>query len=314
MAFAVALVVAIVATPVAGLVAGRLGVVDRPGPYKPQAEPVPYLGGAAVYVALVTALATSHPRLLLPLGLALALGVADDVQSRSPAFRIAGAIVVGGAAGWAAPAPMPLGAVATAVAVIGLLNALNLLDGLDGLAAGVALAAAAGFAAIGGDARTPALALAGALAGFLAFNRPPARIYLGDGGAYLTGTALALLAALLLESHEGAATWTAVPFLVAVPVLDTAVAVVRRLRARRPLLAGDRGHVYDQLVDRGRSRAATTIGLVALQGVLALAAVGIASLDPAWAVATSLACGLTLVAVVGAAGFTSPSDAWGGAS
>jgi len=314
MAFVVALAVALVATPIAALVATRLGVVDRPGPHKVQTAPVPYLGGAAVYAAMVAALAPSHPRLLLPLGLALALGVADDVQSRSPAFRIVGAIVVGAAAGWAAPAPMPLGALATAVAVIGLLNALNLLDGLDGLAAGVALAAAAGFAAIGGDARTPALALAGALTGFLVFNRPPARIYLGDGGAYVTGTTLALLAALLLDSRRGVATWAVVPLLVAVPILDTAVAVVRRLRARRPLLAGDRGHVYDQLVDRGRSRAAAVLALVALQLVLTLAAVGIAELDPAWAVASSLACAFAVIAVIAVTGFTSPSDAWGGAS
>lgn len=314
MAFVVALVVALVATPIAGLVASRLGVVDRPGQYKVQTEPVPYLGGVAVYVAVAAAVGSSSPRLLLPLGLALALGVADDVRGRSAVLRIAGAVVVGAAAGWVAPMPLPLGGVATAVAVVGLLNALNLLDGLDGLAAGVALMAAMGFAAIGGDARGPALALAGALTGFLAFNRPPARIYLGDGGAYLIGTALALLAALMLDSDRGVPTWAAVPLLVAVPVLDTAVAFVRRLRARRPLFTGDRGHVYDQLVDRGRSRAAVTGGLIALQAVLALAAIGIASLDSAWAVATSLACALALIAAIGVGRFTTASSAWGGTS
>ncbi len=314
MAFVVALGVALVATPVAAVVANRLGVVDRPGPHKLQAQPVPYLGGVGVSVAVAAAVVTSSPRILLPLGLALALGVADDVHSRSPGFRIAGAVVVGATAGWAVPMPMPLGGIATAVAVVGLLNALNLLDGLDGLAAGVALMAAVGFAAIGGDARGPALALAGALTGFLAFNRPPARIYLGDGGAYLTGTALALLAALLLDSDRGVSTWAAVPLLVAVPVLDTAVALVRRFRARRPLVAGDRGHVYDQLVDRGRSPAAVTAGLVALQAVLALAAIGIATIDTAWAVAVSLACALALVAAIGAGRFTTASGAWGGTS
>jgi UDP-GlcNAc:undecaprenyl-phosphate GlcNAc-1-phosphate transferase len=313
-AFVVALGVALVATPIAAVVATRLGVVDRPGPYKVQTEPVPYLGGVAIYIAVAAAVGSSSPRLLLPLGLALALGVADDVRSRSPVLRIAGAVVVGAAAGWAVPMPLPLGAAVTAVAVVALLNALNLLDGLDGLAAGVALMAAVGFAAIGGDARGPALALAGALTGFLAFNRPPARIYLGDGGAYLIGTALALLAALLVDSDRGVATWAAVPLLIAVPVLDTTVAFVRRLRARRPLLAGDRGHVYDQLVDRGRSRAAATLVLVALQGALALAAVGVAGLDATWAVVTATACALVLVAILGAGRFTSPSDAWGGAS
>jgi len=312
-AFVLALAVAVVATPLAAATATRLGVVDRPGPHKVQTAPVPYLGGVAVYLALLGPVTVDRPRLLVPLGLALALGVADDVRSRAPAFRIAGAVVVGAAAGWAVPVPIPLGAAVTAVAVVGLLNAVNLLDGLDGLAAGVALATAVGFAAIGGDARTPALALAGALAGFLAFNRPPARIYLGDGGAYLTGTALALLAALLLDSRDMVATWTAVPLLVAVPVADTLVAIVRRARAHRPLLAGDRGHVYDQLVDRGRSRLAVTIALVAVQALLALAAVGVTELDPAWAIASAGACTLALLAVIGAGGFTAPSDAWEGA-
>jgi UDP-GlcNAc:undecaprenyl-phosphate GlcNAc-1-phosphate transferase len=306
-AFVVALAVALAATPLAAMAAARLGFVDPPGPHKVQTVPVPYLGGVAVYLALVAGIAASRPLLLVPLGLALALGLADDLRPRSATFRIACASVVGAAAGWVAPFPVPLGAVVTGVATVGLLNALNLLDGLDGLAAGVALVSAAGFATIGGDGRVLALALAGGLAGFLVFNRPPARIYLGDGGAYLTGTALVLLAALLVDSDRSLALWAALPLLVAVPVLDTAVAIVRRLRARRPLLTGDRGHVYDQLIDRGRSAGVTTLALVTLQGVLALAAWGVTHLDARWALAASLVAGAALATAALAGGFTSAS-------
>src|SRR4029453_10608293 len=81
----------------------------------------------------------------------------------------------------------------------------------------------------------------------------PARIYLGDAGSYLVGTGLALLLALTATADEGVATTAGALLFVAVPVADTTIAIVRRRRAGRPLLEGDRGHIYDQLVDRGWS-------------------------------------------------------------
>ena len=92
---------------------------------------------------------------------------------------------------------------------------------------------------------------AGALVGFLLWNRPPARIYLGDAGSYLVGTALAILLALTATEHGTEAPTAGALLFVAVPVADTTVAIVRRWRAGQPLRQGDRGHVYDQLVDRG---------------------------------------------------------------
>ena len=246
-----ALVVALVATPVAAAVARRIGVVDRPGPLKVQRTPVPYLGGVAVFVALAGPLAFTRPSLLAPLALLLVLGLADDLGDLPPRLRLLLEVGIGLVGGAIAPAPGSFGVLVTAAFVVGLVNAVNLLDGLDGLAGGVAFASAVGFAVVGGSARLPALALAGALGGFLWFNRPPARIYLGDAGAYMCGGALALLAGLALGNHSGAARWAAIPLLVALPVFDTAIAIVRRRRAGAPLFGGDRSHVYDQLVDRG---------------------------------------------------------------
>jgi UDP-GlcNAc:undecaprenyl-phosphate GlcNAc-1-phosphate transferase len=311
--FLVAIVVAVVVTPLAAIVATRMGIVDRPGPLKVHTRAVPYLGGVAVFLAVTAALASSRPRLLVPIGLAVAVGVLDDFRPQPVTTRIVGQVVVGAAAGWAAPFPIPLGGVLTAVAVIGLLNAVNLIDGLDGLAAGTALMSAVGFAVLGGSARTPALALAGALVGFLVYNRPPARVYLGDGGAYVIGTALALMAALAVDSDGDVATWAAIPLLVAVPVLDTLVSFVRRLRAHRPLFLGDRAHVYDQLVDRGRSPEVAVLCLVALQAVLVLVALGVANLETAWAVTATVGTTVVLAGLVGIGGFVGTSDPSGAA-
>jgi UDP-GlcNAc:undecaprenyl-phosphate GlcNAc-1-phosphate transferase len=280
----VAFAVAVVCTPLARRLALSLGVLDTPGPLKIHREPVPYLGGVAVFVALAVVVAPTHVSYLLPLGLAAALGIADDVRGLSPAIRLLSQVTIGCIAGIVAPAPGPAGLIVTALLVVVLVNAVNLIDGMDALASCVVAVSALGFAAIGGDARILAFAVCGALAGFLLFNRPPARIYLGDGGSYLLGTAIAMLSASALAT-DYSAVWIALPFLVGLPLADVAIAITRRFLARRPLMLGDRGHVYDQLADRGWSVTrvvlvcaavqllATATGLVLLQlGVVAAAA------------------------------------------
>jgi UDP-GlcNAc:undecaprenyl-phosphate GlcNAc-1-phosphate transferase len=249
-AFAAAFVVALALTPVARRVSFALGVLDHPGPLKVQREPVAYLGGLAVFAAVGVVVAVKQPLWLVPLALAVALGVADDIRTISPVTRLVMQVTIGVIAGIVEATPGRFGLLGTAAIVVVLVNAVNLIDGMDGLAATVVAISAVGFAVIGGDGGGPALALCGALVGFFVFNRPPARIYLGDGGSYLLGTVLALLAAHGLSGHNRAA-WIALPLLVAVPLADTAVAILRRRLAGRPILAGDRSHVYDQLVDRG---------------------------------------------------------------
>lgn len=292
MALIVAAAVTVLLTPVAARVAGRLGVVDRPGPLKVQQRPVPYLGGVAVFAGLAGPVGWAQPALLVPLGLALLVGLADDVADVSPRLRLAGEGAIGAAAAVALPGSLSLaGMAATVVVVVALLNAVNLLDGLDGLATSVAALGALGFSVVlDGDARATAMALAGALLGFLVWNRPPARIYLGDAGSYLVGTGLALLLVLTATGNEGAATTAGALLFVAVPVADTTIAIVRRRRAGRPLFQGDRGHIYDQLVDRGWSSERSTLACAAAQA--AFVALGL--------VASVMAAGpgVALVAVV----------------
>jgi UDP-GlcNAc:undecaprenyl-phosphate GlcNAc-1-phosphate transferase len=305
----VALVVALAATPVAMRVAVRTGVVDHPGPLKVHTDPIPYLGGLGVLVGFGVVVAAVHPMLLLPLALAAGLGIADDARDLPPTIRLVGEIGIGAIAAAVAPVRFagPLGPIAVAVAVVVLVNALNMLDGLDALASGVTLLAAAGFAVVlRHDDRLVALALAGAVAGFLWFNRPPARVYLGDAGAYLGGTALAILLALAWQPHRAAASGIAGLALVALPVLEAAVTILRRLRARQPLFHGDRGHVYDQLVDRGWSAARASAAFAAAELALAAIAVGAAHASAAVAAAIAIAAIVALFAGVVAAGFSRP--------
>jgi UDP-GlcNAc:undecaprenyl-phosphate/decaprenyl-phosphate GlcNAc-1-phosphate transferase len=307
-ALIVAAAVTVLLTPVAARAALRLGVVDRPGPLKVQQRPVPYLGGVAVFAGLVGPVGWAQPALLVPLGLALGLGLADDVADVSPRLRLAGEVAIGAAAAVALPGGLsPAGIAATVVLVVALLNAVNLLDGLDGLATSVAAVGALGFAVVlDGDAMATAMALAGALLGFLVWNRPPARIYLGDAGSYLVGTGLALLLALTATADEGVATTAGALLFVAVPVADTTIAIVRRRRAGRPLFEGDRGHIYDQLVDRGWSAERSTLACAAAQ--VAFVALGLVA--AAMAAGPGVALVATVVVVVGTGAvwaFTAPS-------
>lgn len=307
-AAAVAIVAALILTPCAAWVARRTGVVDRPGPLKIQTRAVPYLGGVAVFAAAAGPIAAVRPMLLLPLGLAGLLGLVDDIADIRASVRLAAEVGVGLTAGLVVDSPLPvgLGVLVTAALVVGLINAVNLIDGLDALASGVAVASAVGFVIIGGPARPVAAAVAGALTGFLAYNRPPARIYLGDSGAYLVGTALACCTALVLDDPGGASGWAAIPLLVALPVLDTAVAILRRRRARRPLFRGDRSHVYDQLVDRGRSRVQVVGVMIAVQ--FALTGLGVMTANLAASLALPAAAIVIGVLAVGVlrGGFLEP--------
>ncbi len=313
LALAIGLVGGVVLTPIARHVAIACDIVDRPGELKPQRVPIAYLGGVAVALAAASgAILAGRPLVLIPMGLALLLGLADDLRPLAVSVRVAVELAVAAISGVVVPGP-PIARVATAVLVLGLLNAVNLLDGQDGLAAGVGVVIGVAFASLGGAATPLGLGLAGALLGFLVLNRPPARIYLGDAGAYFVGTTVALLPALTHAAGSRWSIWWAVPLLVAVPVADTAIAIVRRLRARRPLLSGDRSHVYDQLVDRGMSIGGSTAVCIAAQvmfGGIGLAATRAA---PALTLAVTLGTAVVVAVLAASAGLlTTAGDSDGG--
>ena len=146
--------------------------------------------------------------------------------------------------------------------VVGATNSLNLLDGLDGLCAGVTVIitvallllsihlATWGVSDVGDPVRIiVCLGLVGCVCGFLPFNRYPAKIFMGDAGSMLLGFTVAAL--MMLFAQEIPRWWLASIVVFGLPILDTAVALTRRLLNRRPLFVSDRGHIYDQMIDRG---------------------------------------------------------------
>jgi UDP-GlcNAc:undecaprenyl-phosphate GlcNAc-1-phosphate transferase len=165
--------------------------------------------------------------------------------------------------------------------VLGATNSLNLLDGLDGLCAGVTAIitiamlllsvhlATWGYSKSGDPVRIIiCLGLVGGVCGFLPFNRHPAKIFMGDAGSMLLGF---MAAALMLLFAEGVPRWWMASVVVfGLPILDTAVALVRRLLNRRPLFVSDRGHIYDQMIDRGIPLRKTVAICYVLAGVYAV--------------------------------------------
>ncbi|MBN1845513.1 MAG: undecaprenyl/decaprenyl-phosphate alpha-N-acetylglucosaminyl 1-phosphate transferase [Sedimentisphaerales bacterium] len=165
--------------------------------------------------------------------------------------------------------------------ILGATNSLNLLDGLDGLCAGVTaiittafallalILATWGYSVVGDPVRLIlCLALVGATLGFLPMNFHPARIFMGDAGSMLLGFVAGTLMLLFAETFGR---WTVASIVIfGLPILDTAVALVRRFVNGKPLFVSDRGHIYDQLMDRGQGLQKTVIICYALAALYCL--------------------------------------------
>lgn len=306
-----ALSASVVATRAAAATARKLGIVDNPGPLKPQTAPVPYLGGLGLLAGTAVGVAATRPVLLLPLGVATAIGTADDYSNLSPGVRVAGQLAVGAltAATVRTSLPGPVGPAAVMGATFVLMNGINLMDGLDGLAGGVAASAGGAFALmLDGDASTMAGAFAVGCAGFLAYNRPPASVYLGDGGAYLIGTSLAMLLASAWRKGGTPQVNLASLLVVAIPAAEVTFALVRRRRSGRSIVDGDRGHPYDRLVSRGWTTKRAAAAYVATALGLGTAGVVVSkSKTASLPAATVVVVAATMLGVAAATSLLQPS-------
>lgn len=270
----------LVLTPLAMRLARRLGALDRPdGRRKLHKAPVPLLGGVALFVALTLGLgvhaiaADSESSLHLPWTIVLSAGFLclvgcwDDVRPMRVRWKLAGqalATLPVIAAGYYAtnlgvgPITIELGWMGIPLTVLWLIagiNALNLLDGMDGMASVVGLMLSASIALIAAvfqltELLVVSLVFVGGLLGFLAYNSPPARIYLGDAGSMIIGFVVSFLA--LRVATAGDITVPSVPLvLISVPLLDSGLAVIRRWLSRKPIWQADRGHMHHRLLERG---------------------------------------------------------------
>jgi UDP-GlcNAc:undecaprenyl-phosphate GlcNAc-1-phosphate transferase len=272
--FSSALVMAVGATPVARRLALRLGVIDQPNARKLHVNPIPLLGGVAIYGAFIAALLLFGNRfrlqellsILVGASLMSFLGLWDDRRSLSPLLKLAGQIL---AASILVFTGVRIGTfpwewvniVVTLGWVVVITNAMNLLDNMDGLSGGVGAAAAVYFmllAAMNGQYLVGALSagLLGACLGFLVYNFNPASIFMGDAGALFLGFILAAVG-IKLRFPEGLeiVTWMVPVAILGLPLFDTALVIVSRLRrGLNPLTTPGKDHLSHRLVALGYTR------------------------------------------------------------
>ena len=174
-----------------------------------------------------------------------------------------------------------LGAMAVPLTVfwiVGMTNSVNLIDGIDGLAGGISAIAAAGIAIIAllqGHLLTAlvALALFGALAGFLLYNWPPASIFMGDSGSHLLGFSLAIVPFLDIGGAATLSTLVVPATLVLIPIVDCGAATVRRIRQRRSVGSADTDHIHYVLRALGMSDRKILLAVYSVCGYLAVVAI-----------------------------------------
>lgn len=318
--FLATMVLAYALTPVVRRLALRIGAVDRPADRKVHTEPKPYLGGVAIYLAFFIVMAWSigfsdltMVGILVGASLILALGVVDDLISLRPSVKFLGQVLaalvlvwfdvkiewISNPFGGMILLPHWLTPLITVFWVVAVVNMVNLIDGLDGLAAGISTIASVTLLLVAlkaGQLHVVLMtaALAGAALGFLPHNFNPAKIFMGDGGSMFLGY---LLAAVSVEGALKGPTTAAlvIPVLtLGLPILDTALAIVRRTANGRPFHEADRGHVHHRLMQLGLSHRDTVLVMWLVSGWLGISAIALTALGLVPALALLLFVGLSL--------------------
>lgn len=287
--------------------ASRHGWVAAPSQERHlHSTPLPRLGGVAIFisfslsiiVATVIAKHVSHPfpafslktllTILAPASVVFLLGVYDDLYTASHSLKFAvqslaaTMLFIGGLRIVNIPVvfgnhelPWSLGLPLTILWVLAITNAFNLIDGLDGLAAGSALFSTLvafvvtllnGYSLV----TIMTIALAGAILGFLRYNFNPATIFLGDSGSLFIGF---LLSALALAGAQKAPTIVAVAIPVVsfgLPILETALSILRRLIGGRPVFTADREHIHHKLLQHGLTHRQVVIVLYGVSAAFAM--------------------------------------------
>jgi UDP-GlcNAc:undecaprenyl-phosphate GlcNAc-1-phosphate transferase len=257
-------------------------------------SPIPRLGGVAmacafgvvaIVIPMCTDLSDAAAQTLVVIVLSslamFTLGLWDDLRALGAKVKLAGQIAIASAVylcnirieifreplsatdinlGW-------FGYVATVLWLVGLTNLINLIDGIDGLAGGIGLMLMLLMANLGATDQLDScmllsIGVAGALIGFLKFNYPPAKIYMGDGGAYFLGFLIGILS--IVNSNKGtvAAALIAPAFALALPIVDVSLAILRRSARGLPIFRPDQKHIHHHLlITLGISRERTLLNL-----------------------------------------------------
>jgi UDP-GlcNAc:undecaprenyl-phosphate GlcNAc-1-phosphate transferase len=307
--------------------AGRVGAIDLPGKNKVHHRPIPRLGGVGIlsacglavagYLVVANTPARGDRNLVVVAWLLcgiVAIGFWDDVRGLCQWIKLIGEGLIALSLIFWLEVEFGWPALAGWFWMLTLINGYNFLDGLDGLAAGVAfvhLLALTAMHLISGSGVLAMVSstLAMALLGFLRYNWPPAKIFMGDIGSLSLGFIISALSLLLvIEESFSVNAVLAVMLAASLPLGDVLLTVIRRLVNGRPLFPSDRGHFYDQMVSRGEmsnERAVRVSTLVAaVVGIL-----GVMTLILPWASALTLTV-LSAVLLIGLARYFQISLVW----
>lgn len=325
------IILAFVLIPISIKTANRFRLIDEPfsAPHKTHKNVVPKAGGIAI-VAVVISTTLISGRLTTPEVLTILLasmiififGVWDDAKGLSAGWKLTGQILAaavlisqGIQIRMFADAPI-LNLTVTCFWIVGITNAFNLVDSMDSLAIGLAAIASVFFLFVTIDSNEMDLAflsalLLGSCIGMFFFNATPARTFLGDSGAQFLGFMLATIAmAYTPRGFLQLSSWFVPILLLSVPILDTTLVVISRIRQGSPIYKAGQDHLYHRLVQLGLSpvQSVTLMHVAALlTGCLAFIAL---PLPPVWAnaiFAVTALCGVFIIFGLGRLGESNKS-------
>ena len=315
-AFAVALIVALLATPAVISLAKRTGAMDEPDARKVHKKPIPRIGGLAIYAGFTVAIIFVAIKfgfdaeminevvgLTFSGSLIVALGLVDDYKNLPAKIKLLGQI---GAAAvlvllfdvridfvtdpfgdyiYLDNFPIPhLAIPVTMFWLVGLTNTVNLIDGLDGLAAGVASIASFTILLIALEQNFVLVAiltaaLAGAAVGFLKYNFHPAEIFMGDTGSMFLGFMLAGISVTGAVKSVATIALIVPIFALGLPILDTTFAIVRRLRGGVPIFKPDKGHLHHRLLSVGFTQRQAVLLMYVISALFGLSAIALTAVS-----------------------------------
>lgn len=300
--FIAAMLISFGLTPLAIKLAPKIGAIDVPlDDRRMHKKTMPRCGGLAIYLAsmitifvfLVDHIDVRIVGVAIGATLIFIMGLVDDIKRLSAKLKlgvqILSALILFTCSvqisfisnPWGPDIiefPWIVSLIVTVFWIVGITNTINLIDGLDGLAAGISFIATLCIAYIAVihhrfDVAPAFLALAGSCLGFLPWNFHPAKIFMGDGGALYLGF---MIAALSVMSPMKSATVVAtiLPlFVLALPILDTALAIIRRIRMGRPIMEADKYHLHHRILNVGMGHKRTVITLYCISGTMGVAAI-----------------------------------------
>ena len=310
-AFAVALVVALVVTPLVILLANKTGAMDAPDARKVHKKPIPRIGGLAIYAGFMAAIIFVADRfgfdaesiketvgLTLSGSLIVAVGLIDDYKNLPAKVKLLGQIIAAAVLVLIFDVRIdfvtdPFGDYiylewfalpATMFWLVGLTNTVNLIDGLDGLAAGVAAIASFTILLIALEQNfilvaVMTAALAGAAVGFLKYNFHPAQIFMGDTGSMFLGFMLAGISVTGAVKSVATIALIVPIFALGLPILDTTFAIVRRVRGGVPIFKPDKGHLHHRLLGVGFTQCQAVLLMYVISALFGLSAIALTAVS-----------------------------------